>query len=213
MSDLSNPGQVAVVDHHVSVAHGATAWMWLSLIIIVLDQITKAMVNSSLELYERVNIFSLLELTHQHNAGAAFSMLNNASGWQRWFFIALGLAVSVVLMLWLRRIRSTEQTLLPVGLSLILGGALGNVIDRVWLGYVIDFIHVHWDRVGFSFPAFNVADSAITVGAACLILDAFLEGREPPTITVQDQRNPEATVMHHPRRRSSDRSDVTNRKK
>jgi signal peptidase II len=155
----------------------------------------------------------LLELTHQHNAGAAFSMLNNASGWQRWFFIALGLSVSVVLMIWLRRIRSSEQLLLPVGLALILGGALGNVIDRVWLGYVIDFIHVHYDRVGFSFPAFNVADSAITVGAACLILDAFLEGREPPTITVQDQRNPEATVLHHPRRRSTDRPESTVRQK
>lgn len=184
--------------------HGATVWLWLSLVIIVLDQVTKAMINHSLDLYERVNIFPLLELTHQHNTGAAFSMLNNASGWQRWFFIALGVVVSVVLIFWLRRIRGRHQTLLPVGLSLILGGALGNVIDRVWLGYVIDFIHVHWDAVGFSFPAFNVADSAISIGAGCLILDAFLEGREPPTVTVTDERNPDVVVKGHPLRRSTD---------
>jgi len=212
MSELTNP-VAPLAEQPRAAYHGATAWMWLSLVIIALDQVTKAMVNSSLELYERVSIFSLLELTHQHNSGAAFSMLNNASGWQRWFFIVLGLSVSVVLMFWLRRIRSKEQVLLPIGLSLILGGALGNVIDRVWLGYVIDFIHVHWDRVGFSFPAFNVADSAITVGAACLILDAFLEGREPPTITVQDERKSDATVMHHPRRRSTDRSKDADRNK
>ncbi|MES1195995.1 MAG: signal peptidase II [Steroidobacter sp.] len=183
--------------------------MWLSLIVIVLDQITKAMVNNSLELYQRISLFSLLELTHQHNTGAAFSMLNNASGWQRWFFIALGVTVSVALMVWLRRIRGKHQKLLSIGLALILGGALGNVIDRVWLGYVIDFIHVHWDRVGFSFPAFNVADSAITIGAGCLILDAFLEGREPPTVIVADERNPDATRIHHRKRRSSDASGAS----
>ena len=205
MSDATNDtAPEPVMPPVTKPAHGATAWMWLSLVVIVLDQVTKAMINNSLDLYERVNIFPLLELTHQHNTGAAFSMLNNASGWQRWFFIGLGLIVSVVLMLWLRRIRGNGQTLLSVGLSLILGGALGNVIDRVWLGYVIDFIHVHWDSINFSFPAFNVADSAITVGAGCLLLDAFLEGREPPTVTVADQRNPDATVVKHPGRRSSD---------
>lgn len=188
----------------------ATAWMWLSLIVIVVDQISKAMVYSSLELYQRVPLFSLLELTHQHNPGAAFSMLSNASGWQRWFFIALGLIVSVVLMAWMRRINVKQQRLLAIGLALILGGALGNVIDRVWLGYVIDFIHVHWDRVGFSFPAFNVADSSITVGAGCLILDAFLEAREPPTVTVSDERNPEATRIDPRRRRSSDSTPTDN---
>jgi signal peptidase II len=115
-------------------------------------------------------------------------------------------------MVWLRRIRNNQQTLLSVGLALILGGALGNVIDRVWLGYVIDFVHVHWDSVNFSFPAFNVADTAISVGAGCLILDAFLEGREPPSVTVGDERRSEATVIINRQRRSSDRAETDTRK-
>jgi signal peptidase II len=159
---------------------GASGWLWLSIIVIVLDQITKALVARSLDLYESIDLLPVLALTHLHNTGAAFSMLAGASGWQRWFFTILGIVVSVVLMIWLRRIRASEQTLLAIGLSLVLGGALGNVIDRVWLGYVIDFVHVHWDRIGFSFAAFNVADSAITIGAACLLLDAFLEGKPQP---------------------------------
>lgn len=157
---------------------GASGWLWLSIIVIVLDQITKALVARSLSLYESIELLPILSLTHLHNTGAAFSMLADASGWQRWFFIVLGIVVSVVLMVWLRRIQSNEQTLLAVGLALILGGALGNVIDRVWLGYVIDFVHFHWDRVGFSFAAFNVADTAISIGAGCLLLDAFMEGRK-----------------------------------
>lgn len=156
---------------------GASGWLWLSLVVIVLDQVTKALVTKTLELYESVELLPILELTRLHNTGAAFSMLANAPGWQRWFFIVLALGVSAGLMVWLRRIRSNAQTLLAVGLALIIGGALGNVIDRVWLGYVVDFVHVHWDRVGFSFAAFNVADSAITIGAACLLLDAFMEGK------------------------------------
>jgi len=157
---------------------GASGWLWLSIIVIVLDQITKALVTRSLNLYESIDLLPVLSLTHLHNTGAAFSMLAGASGWQRWFFIILGLVISMVLMVWLRRIRNNEQTLLAIGLALVLGGALGNVIDRVWLGYVVDFVHVHWDRIGFSFAAFNVADSAISVGAGCLLLDALLEGRK-----------------------------------
>jgi signal peptidase II len=156
---------------------GASNWLWLSFFVILLDQITKAMITRSLDLYDTVEILPVLKLTHLYNTGAAFSMLANAGGWQRWFFIGLAIIVSIVLMIWLRRIRTPEQTLLAVGLSLILGGALGNVIDRVWLGHVVDFIFVHWGDSYF--PAFNVADSAITVGAGCLLLDAFLEsGRE-----------------------------------
>lgn len=161
---------------------GASGWLWLSVIVIVLDQFTKALVTRSLGLYETIELLPILNLTHLHNTGAAFSMLAGASGWQRWFFMVLGLGVSVVLMIWLRRIKPGQQTLLAVGLSLVLGGALGNVIDRVWLGYVIDFVHFHWDRIGFSFAAFNVADSAITIGAGCLLLDAFMEGRKPAAV-------------------------------
>ena len=157
---------------------GATGWLWVSVIVIVLDQITKALVNRSLNLYESIDLLPVLSLTHLHNTGAAFSMLADAPGWQRWFFIVLALVVSVALMVWLRRIKNNDQPLLAIGLALVLGGALGNVIDRVWLGYVVDFVHVHWDRIGFSFAAFNVADSAICVGAGCLLLDGLLEGRK-----------------------------------
>jgi signal peptidase II len=156
---------------------GASNWLWLSFFVVLLDQVTKALVAGSVELYSRIDLLPILEITHLRNTGAAFSMLAEASGWQRWFFIALGLVVSIILMVWLRRIRSAEQTVLAIGLSLVLGGALGNVIDRVWHGYVIDFIFFHWND--HYFPAFNVADSAITIGAGCLLLDAFWEsGRE-----------------------------------
>ncbi len=112
----------------------------------------------------------VLDFTLLHNTGAAFSFLAGASGWQRWFFIGLAAVVSVVLVAWIWRTPRGEK-LLPLALSLILGGALGNVIDRVEHGYVVDFIHVHWGAAYF--PAFNVADTAITVGAALLILDAL----------------------------------------
>ncbi len=156
---------------------GASNWLWLSALVVLVDQATKVLVSSSLELYERIVLLPVLELTRLHNEGAAFSLLASASGWQRWFFILLGSGVSLMLMVWLRRIRTPEQTLLALGLSLVLGGALGNVVDRVWLGHVVDFIHFHWGESYF--PAFNVADSAITIGAACLLLDAFREGRKP----------------------------------
>ena len=182
---------------------GASNWLWLSALVVLLDQATKVLVTSSLELYERIVLLPILELTRLHNEGAAFSLLAGASGWQRWFFILLGTGVSLVLMIWLRRIRTPEQTVLALGLSLVLGGALGNVIDRVWLGHVVDFIHFHWGE--WYFPAFNVADSAITIGAGCLLLDAFQEGRKPqpappgapgdrrsterqPTSTTEDER-------------------------
>jgi signal peptidase II len=108
-----------------------------------------------------------------HNTGAAFSFLSNASGWQRWVFVGLGVAVSTGILVWLRRLPSKGQGMLAAGLSLIVGGALGNVIDRVLHGHVIDFIRVHWGE--HYFPAFNVADSAITVGAALIVLDNLLE--------------------------------------
>ena len=154
---------------------GASNWLWLSFFVILLDQTTKALVAGSIDLYSRIELLPILEITHLQNTGAAFSILAGASGWQRWFFIALALCVSVVLMMWLRRIRTPEQTVLAIGLSLVLGGALGNVIDRVWHGHVIDFIFFHWGNRYF--PAFNLADSAISVGAACLLWDAFMENK------------------------------------
>ncbi len=152
------------------------AWMWLSLAVIALDQVTKFLVTRFLELYERVEVLPVLDFTLLHNTGAAFSMLAGAGGWQRWFFIILGCIVSLMLVTWIWRSPRGEK-LLPLALALILGGALGNVVDRVLHGYVIDFIHAHWGASYF--PAFNVADSAITVGAALLIVDAFREKRQP----------------------------------
>jgi signal peptidase II len=110
-----------------------------------------------------------------HNVGAAFSFLASASGWQRWVFIGLACVVSIGIIIWLLKLPRGSHALLTAGLALVLGGALGNVIDRIRLGYVIDFIHFHWDRAYF--PAFNVADSAITVGAACLLLDALFDAK------------------------------------
>ena len=150
------------------------AWLWLSLAVIGLDQATKFLATRFLELYERVEVLPVLDFTLLHNTGAAFSLLATASGWQRWFFIGLAGVVSALLVVWIWRTPRGEK-LLPLALALILGGAIGNVIDRLLHGYVVDFIHAHWGDAYF--PAFNVADSAITVGAALLILDAFREKR------------------------------------
>jgi signal peptidase II len=151
------------------------AWLWLSLAVVGLDQATKFLVTRFFDLYERVEVLPVLDFTLLHNTGAAFSMLAGASGWQRPFFIGLGLAMSVLLVVWIWRAPRGDK-LLPLSLSLILGGAIGNVIDRVIHGYVVDFIHVHWGESYF--PAFNIADSAITIGAALMILDAFREKRK-----------------------------------
>jgi signal peptidase II len=147
-------------------------WMLLSLLIVIVDQLSKAWITRHYGEFEFTTLLPVLEITRMHNVGAAFSFLAGASGWQRWLFVGLALAVSAGLILWLCRVPRVPLVL-SVGLSLILGGAVGNVIDRLRLGYVVDFIHFHWDRAYF--PAFNVADSAITVGAAFLLLEAMLE--------------------------------------
>jgi signal peptidase II len=139
----------------------------------VLDQWTKALIIDRFDEFDRVVLLPVLDLMRLHNEGAAFSFLSDAGGWQRWMFIGLGVAVSAGILVWLRRLPAKGQSLLAAGLSLILGGALGNVIDRVVFGYVIDFIRVHYEE--HYFPAFNVADSAISVGAALIILDNLLE--------------------------------------
>jgi len=148
------------------------AWLWLTFAVVVLDQATKFLVTRFIDLYERVEVLPILDFTLLHNTGAAFSILAGASGWQRWFFIGLAAIVSVVLVVWLFRL-PRGQRMLSLSLALILGGALGNLIDRVRFGYVVDFIHFHWGSSYF--PAFNIADSCITIGAALLIVDAFRE--------------------------------------
>jgi signal peptidase II len=156
-----------------SLRSGASNWLWLAVAVMVLDQWTKSLIVERFEEFDRIVLLPVLELMRLHNEGAAFSFLSTAGGWQRWVFIGLGVAVSGGILIWLRRLPAKGQSLLAAGLSLILGGALGNVIDRVLFGYVIDFIRVHYED--YYFPAFNVADSAISVGAALIILDNLLE--------------------------------------
>jgi signal peptidase II len=142
-------------------------WLAIAALVIVADQLTKALILDAFQLGESHTVTSFFNVVRWHNTGAAFSFLADAAGWQRWFFVALGLTATAFIVWMLRR--HGEQRLFSVALALILGGALGNVIDRLLHGYVVDFIQVHWG--GAYFPSFNVADSAITVGAAFLILD------------------------------------------
>jgi len=144
----------------------------VALLVVVVDQVTKWAIIEWLPLYDRVPINSFLNLIHQRNTGAAFSFLADQSGWQRWFFVLLASTVSVVITGWLWRIRREGPLLLAAGLSLVLGGAIGNLIDRASLGYVTDFIQVWFGS--WPFPTFNIADSAISVGAALLLVDAIL---------------------------------------
>ena len=152
----------------------AAAWLLLSALVVLADQVTKSYITTHYGEFEFTPVLPILDITLMHNVGAAFSFLATASGWQRWLFIGLAVAVSIAIVAWLWRMPRSHR-LLAGGLALVLGGAVGNVIDRIRLGYVVDFIHFHWDRAYF--PAFNVADSAITVGAACLLLDALIEPR------------------------------------
>ena len=153
------------------------AWLVVALVVVVADQATKWAIIEWVELYGRVPLNDFINLTHQQNKGAAFSFLAGASGWQRWFFIVLASAVSIVISVWIWRIRNEGPVILALGLALVLGGALGNLIDRVRFGYVTDFIPVWFGN--WAFPSFNVADSAITVGAGLLIIDAlFVSGRK-----------------------------------
>jgi signal peptidase II len=152
-------------------------WMVVTIVVVVADQLTKWAIVEWVPLYDKVPLNSFINLTHQKNPGAAFSFLADAGGWQRWFFVALASAVSIVIAVWLWRIRKDGQTVLSAGLALVLGGAIGNLIDRILLGHVTDFIQVWFGS--WAFPSFNIADAGISVGAAFLIIDAlFFSGRE-----------------------------------
>ena len=145
-------------------------WLWLSLVIIIADQITKHLVTKHLVYRQANEIISGFNLTLVHNTGAAFSFLSEAGGWQRWFFIVLTSAVSLGLIYWLGTL-AKQRIWLAAALALVLGGALGNLWDRIMLGYVIDFIDVYYAQ--WHWPAFNVADSSICAGAGMLIIDAI----------------------------------------
>lgn len=151
---------------------GRLAWLWLSLLVFVVDQVSKFWFDNNLSMYQQIVIIpDYFSWTLAYNTGAAFSFLADAAGWQRWFFAAIAVVVSGVLVVWLKRLKPGE-TWLAVALALVLGGALGNLVDRVVFGHVVDFILLHWHQQWY-FPAFNVADMAITGGAILLALDMF----------------------------------------
>ncbi|PCJ31173.1 MAG: signal peptidase II [Gammaproteobacteria bacterium] len=149
-------------------------YLWLTGFIIAADQLSKWLMVDWLSLYETVAVVPFFNLTMAHNPGAAFSFLADGSGWQRWFFVILAGGVSIVLLVWLAKYVSSKVE--AVSISLILGGAIGNVIDRLYYGYVIDFLDVYYGS--YHWPAFNIADSAIVIGAALLIMDSFRSGKE-----------------------------------
>jgi len=151
---------------------GRLPWLWLSALVIVLDQASKFYFEDTLRLYQQIVVIpGYFSWTLAYNAGAAFSFLADSSGWQRWLFALIAVGVSGVLVVWLKRLKA-DETWLAIALALVLGGALGNLYDRVAYGHVVDFILVHWQNRWY-FPAFNLADSAITVGAIMLALDMF----------------------------------------
>lgn len=147
--------------------NGLLVWLGIAMLVVVLDQITKTLILGAFQYGDSRHVTDFFNIVRVHNTGAAFSFLAGASGWQRWFFVGLGVVASVFI-LWMLRTQG-HQKLFACALSLILGGAIGNVVDRLLHGYVVDFLDFHWS--GSHFPAFNVADSAISVGAALLIFD------------------------------------------
>jgi signal peptidase II len=162
-------------------------WIWLSVVVIVLDQWTKSLASNALTLYQPVAVFPSFNLTLSHNTGAAFSFLSDAGGWQRWFFVILALGVSVFLVNWMWRLRR-QDTWVAIALALILGGAIGNVWDRMLLGYVVDFIDVYYNT--WHWPAFNIADSAITVGAVMLVIELTFLHKSSGETAGSDEKKP-----------------------
>ena len=153
------------------VGTGVLKWYAMAIIFVVLDQLTKYLADTYLSYGQPVYVLPVFNITLHYNTGAAFSFLSDAGGWQRWFFIVVSSGVSIALIVWLGLIKN-QQRLLSFALAMILAGAIGNLIDRAVLGYVVDFVSLHWK--GYYFPAFNVADTCITVGAASMLLDMVL---------------------------------------
>ena len=160
---------------------GRLGWLVLSLLVLVIDQVSKAHFEGSLEMFQQIVVIpDYFSWTLAYNTGAAFSFLADGGGWQRWLFALIAVVVSAVLVVWLKRL-GRDDTWLAIALALVLGGALGNLYDRIALGHVIDFILVHWQNRHY-FPAFNFADSAITVGAIMLALDMFKSKKTGETV-------------------------------
>jgi signal peptidase II len=158
----------------ISASSNMLQWLGLAFIILLADQFTKVLIVGYYQHGDSTYVTGFFNVVRVHNSGAAFSFLAGASGWQRWFFTAIGIAAAIAIV-WMLKSHA-GQKLFSFALACILGGAIGNVIDRVLYGYVVDFLDFHWR--GIHFPAFNIADSAITIGAACLILDELLRVRK-----------------------------------
>ena len=151
---------------------GRLGWLWLTVLVLVIDLTSKVYFDNSLQMYQQIVVIpDLFSWTLAYNTGEAFSFLADSAGWQRWLFALIAVVVSAVLVVWLKRL-GRNDTWLAIALALILGGALGNLYDRIVYGHVVDFILVHWQNRWY-FPAFNFADSAICVGAVMLALDMF----------------------------------------
>jgi signal peptidase II len=150
-------------------------WLWVSAITLLLDQASKLAIDGSMRLFESIPLIPFFNLTYVHNTGAAFSLLSEAGGWQRWLFAGLAVVMSSVIGVWLYRLKNHE-TLMAVALSLVLGGAVGNLIDRIAYGYVIDFLDVYYRN--WHWPAFNIADSAICVGVGLMVLEGLGVGKK-----------------------------------
>lgn len=159
--------------------HPPVRWLLLGLFVLIVDQFSKLLVLYYLRPYARVPLLPVLNITLLFNRGAAFSFLAGANGWQQWLFVVLAVVFSAAILVWLRRLPARGNAWLAAGLALILGGALGNAVDRVWHGHVIDFIQVHWHAAWY-FPAFNVADAAITIGAVLAVGEALFRRRRDP---------------------------------
>lgn len=159
--------------------HKIGKWLGIAAVVIVLDHLSKWWISGTMDYQQTIPLLSFFSIVRVHNYGAAFSFLADAGGWQRWFFIAIGVVATVIIVQLLRK--HTQEPRMAWALALILGGALGNVIDRVVLGYVVDFLYFHYR--GFAWPAFNVADSAISVGAALLIWDSLFSKTPKPEQT------------------------------
>ena len=156
-------------------AGGLAVYRWLAVTIIIVfaDQLTKQLIVHNMALYERIEILPFFNLFYIHNLGAAFGFLSDQPGWQRWFFSIVTTAVSLGILVWLTNVKASQKMLI-IALVFVLGGAIGNLIDRVMFGYVIDFID--WHAYGYHWPSFNIADMAISFGAFLLILDSFING-------------------------------------
>ncbi len=153
-------------------------WLWLSGLILVLDQLSKIWIDTNMSLYQSIPVFPGFSITYARNYGAAFSFLSEAGGWQRWFFTLLAGSISIAIIFWIKQLKQYE-TLSAISLSLILGGAIGNLIDRVIYGYVIDFLDVYYHT--YHWPVFNIADSAITVGVCFMLYESFMQKEQEIT--------------------------------